>query len=158
MNQQPLTQSANQTVAGLLDSRRLALHCMQLESTVEEQRQRGAALEQQITSLQDEHEQLRPLAEAGRGEIERLRQETLSRTRAAAQFTGDRERVRIVEDALNDGATSPDTVRRLHRAATSEFCALYPTRPVSRFVEENAAGPNAVSFASFQMPGNHPNP
>lgn len=153
MNEDTLSTGASQALAGVLDARRLALHCMNLEHTLEELRQRGASLEQRIASMEQEQEQMRALADAGRSELERLRQETLSRVRAAAQFSGDRERVRTMEDALKDRDVTPETVRRLHRAATSEFCALYPTRPLSRSAIEGAAPTTIGTLSAFQMPG-----
>ncbi|MDP8244699.1 MAG: hypothetical protein P9L94_11500 [Candidatus Hinthialibacter antarcticus] len=153
MNDTGLSNGASQALAGVLDARRLALHCMNLEHTLEEQRQREASLEHRITSMQQEQEQMKALAETGRNQLERLREETLSRVRATAQFTGDRERVRMVEDALKESEASPETVRSLHRAATTEFCALYPTRPLSRNAAEEAAPTTAAALTAYRMPG-----
>lgn len=152
MNEPAISNDANGMLAGVLDARRLALHCMTLERSLEDQRQCNAETEQRLETLHKEQQQLRAFADAGRGELERLSHETLRCVRATAQCTGDRERVRAVEDALNDKA-SPETVRSLHRAATSEFRALFPTRPLSRCSDECESPSASASLAAYKLPG-----
>ncbi len=129
----------NKKITAMLDVRKLALQCEQLEQELETEKQRNQIHVETIDRLNSESKNLTRYADLGRREVERQKQESLTRLRAIVHYSGDRERVKTIERSFADDSFPLNEIALLHRRITDEFRSLYPTKPLSRIQEDSSA-------------------
>ena len=134
----------NEKITAMLDVRKLALQCEQLEKEVETEKQRNQIQTETINRLKDESKNLSRYADLGRCEVEKQKQESLTRLRAIVHYSGDRERLQTMERSFADNSFPLSEIARLHRQITNEFRSLYPTKPLSRFQEDASASSGRI--------------
>lgn len=119
-------------IAAVIDVRRLAMYCRQLERELDSEKKRAAEKEETAARLTSDLEKTIRFAELGKRELERKKNESLSRLRAVVYFTGELDRLQAVERMFSNELVEPEVVTRLHERIAEEFRFLYPTHPLSR--------------------------
>lgn len=137
--------------AVLLDTRELALRCMNLDRAFQAQVQRTESLEKQLQVLETERSGSEALRQLGLAEVQRMQRDCRARLRAIVQHTGDESRLRALDTVLNESSPDPETLQRMHRELSAEFTALYPTQPRSRETGSMLQGDPSKQWNAFQM-------
>lgn len=126
-------------VAAVLDTRQLAMRCLELEKDLQRLEQRNTEQCEELSVLNQEKDELRRFADIGRDEIARKKQDALSALRAIVHFTGERERLQTVERMFADPKTTPGEIIHWSQTISEEFRSLYPNRPSSRVETERGS-------------------
>ncbi|MFB3787393.1 MAG: hypothetical protein ACE15F_13595 [bacterium] len=138
--------------AAVLNVRQLALHGARLASTLQSQSQKLEQQSQEIDRLVRENQRLLRLADIGRRDLDQRKHEILHRLRAVVLYTGGQERLRAMERLLAQDETDPAEVAHWHQQVTTEFNALYPTRPCSRISADIPAGKlNTRDWTAYRL-------
>ncbi len=138
--------------AAVLNVRQLVLDHARLASSQQSQAQTVEQQTKEIERLTRENQRLSRLADLGRRDLDRRKQETLHRLRAVVLYTGGQERLRVMERLLSQDEADPGDVARWHQQVTAEFDALYPTRPRSRILSENSTGQTeGLDWAAYRL-------
>lgn len=126
------TEELQGTIAVLVDTRKLAQRCQQLEEDLELERKQRVERDETIERMKRDSSTAFRYAELGRCETERQKKETISRLAAIVHFTGERDRLRSVQRMLSDETLDPGEIAAIHGRISEEFRALYPAQPLSR--------------------------
>jgi hypothetical protein len=105
-----------------------------LDDLRETVRRKGDAvhrLEDRLVTREAYIEGMRPLTRLGEESVSELAREATSRLEAIRLHLGDRPEDEARREILAQASPDPDLVREIHRTVTTEFTALYPTRPLS---------------------------
>ena len=138
--------------AAVLNVRQLVLHGARLKSRLQTQTQTLEHQAREIGRLTRENQRLSRLAEMGRRDLDRRKQEILCRLRAVVLYTGDQDRLQAMERLLSQDEADPDDVARWHQKVTAEFNSLYPTRPRSRVSAGDFSGkPEGRDWAAYRL-------
>ncbi len=119
-------------IAAVVDVRSLAMYCRRLERELDSEKKRAAEKEETASRLTTDLGKIVRYANLGKRELERKKNESLSRLRAVVYSTGELDRLQTVERMFADDNLDPEVVIRLHGRIADEFHSLYPTRPLSR--------------------------
>jgi len=138
-------------ITAMLDVRKLALRCEQLEQELETEKQSSQVQAETIDRLNSDSKNLARFADLGRREVDRLKQESLTRLRAIVHYSGDRERVQTIERSFADETFPLSEIAILHRQITNEFRSLYPTKPLSRIQDDAAISTRIGDMADYRI-------
>jgi len=142
----------NETIAVLVDTRKLAQKCQQLEWDLESEKKQRIQQDETIERMLRESALVFRFAELGRREVERRKNETLSRLAAIVHFSGDRERLRTMQRMLADSSLDPTEIASIHHRISEEFHALYPTQPVSCLsVERSDSDRSSSNWSDYRL-------
>lgn len=135
----------------LIDARRLALRCRQLDQERLSVAKRCAQLEAQLQQIDQTQDRTATLAAFGEQELNRLADETRIRFRLLDESAGERNRLAAFEALTQSPNANPDEISRWHRRAREELRALLPAHPVSRLnAADSSAGSRPYDWRAFQ--------
>ncbi|MEW6233977.1 MAG: hypothetical protein AB1656_01190 [Candidatus Omnitrophota bacterium] len=139
-------------MTAIIDARRLALRCLQLEKDLKDGEERAAEREKTLAQWSGKNQELASLAEIGRRELSRRKEETLSRLRAIVHYAGGAERLRALERLFADETASAEEIERLGKIVMEEFQALYPNRAASVAAEAAEFDePRSSNMSAFRL-------
>ncbi|MGI6454913.1 MAG: hypothetical protein ACOX5R_04750 [bacterium] len=139
-------------VAAVINVRKLVDCCSRLEQEIQRQAQEIERQSGILQELEREKQQNLVLLEMGRQQLKRRGSEILSCLRAVVQVTGERNRLKQMEEQLASAALKPDELQRIHARVMQEFQSLYPIRPLSAPVGEPSVNPDyQPDFSGYRL-------
>lgn len=151
MNDKITPLQLEEKMSAIVNTRELALHCLQLEENLKQAAQHNEEQRLQIEKLTTEQQQTLPYVELGKREMKQMKKETLSRMHAIVLSTGEHQRLVDLQELLEDDNLSVKDVARWHKAITTEFRALYPTHALSQPTQEFKDDRSKTDFHHYQL-------
>lgn len=138
-------------MAAVLDVRHLVQRCLELEKELRSLLARNHDQEKIAADFERECERLKPFAQIALEDLDKKKQEILTRLRSIVHTTGEFERLREMESLLGDENVSPQEVERWHRTVEKEFHSMYPTSPRSVTREEKSGQEMDGDWSAFRV-------